>query len=90
MLVRVTAARGRGAYRILALGPGEASGRAVMGVLHALVTDGRTDEALLVAAAFVHLEPGSPARADVLRMAGRLVQESAGNEKGAGPGRPTP
>jgi tRNA A-37 threonylcarbamoyl transferase component Bud32 len=90
VLVRVSAARGQGAYRILAIGPGEASGRAVMGVLHALVTDGRTDAALLVAAAFVHLEPGSPARADVLRLAGRLVQESSGNEKGAGPGRPTP
>jgi hypothetical protein len=90
VLVRVTAARGRGAYRILALGQGAASGRALLGVLRSLEAEGRRDEALLVAAAFVHLEPGSPARADVLRMAGRLVQEPAGNEKGAGPGRPTP
>ena len=90
VLVRVTAARGKGAYRILALGLGEASGRAVMGILHGLEAEGRADGALLVAAAFVHLEPDSPARADVLRLAGRLVAESAAKEKGAGPGRPTP
>jgi tRNA A-37 threonylcarbamoyl transferase component Bud32 len=90
VLVHVTAARGRGDYRILALGEGAASGRALLGVLRSLEAEGRRDEALLVAAAFVHLEPGSPARADVLRLAARLVQEPGGKEKGAGPGRPTP
>ena len=90
VLVRVKAAHGRGPYRVLALGPGAASGRAVLSVLRALEAEGRFDDALLVAAAFVHLEPSSPSRADVLRLAGRLVEDSAGNEKGAGPGRPTP
>jgi serine/threonine-protein kinase len=90
VLVRVTASRGQGAYRALALGPGAASGRAVLDALRGLEAEGRTDHALLVAAAFLHLEPASPARAEVLRLAGRLVENSTGNEKGAGPGRPTP
>ena len=90
VLVRVTAARGQGPYRVLALGPGAASGRAVLGVLHELEAEGRLDDALLVAAAFVHVEPASPARAEVLRLAARLVDGSRGKEKGAGPGRPTP
>jgi hypothetical protein len=90
VLVRASAAGGRGAYRVLALGPGKASGVAILDVLRGLAAEGRSDDALLVAAAFVQLEPTSPARADVLRLAGKLAQESAGNEKGAGPGRPTP
>jgi len=90
VLVRVKAAHGQGPYRVLAIGPGAASGRAVLSVLRALETEGRFDDALLVAAAFVHVEPASPSRAEVLRLAGRLVEGSAGKEKGAGPGRPTP
>jgi tRNA A-37 threonylcarbamoyl transferase component Bud32 len=90
VLVRVTAGQGQGRYRVLALGPGANSGRAVLSVLRALEAEGRFDDALLVAAAFVHLEPASPSRAEVLRLAGRLVEGSTGNEKGAGPGRPTP
>jgi len=90
VLLRVTAARGHGTYRVVALGPGEASGRAVMAVLRGLEAEGRVDGALLVAATFVHLEPASPARGDVLRLAARLVEASSANEKGAGPGRPTP
>jgi hypothetical protein len=90
VLVRVTAARGQGPYRVLALGPGAASGRAVLGVLGELEAEGRLDDALLVAAAFVHIEPASPARVEVLRLAARLVDGSRGKEKGAGPGRPTP
>jgi hypothetical protein len=91
VLVRVAAARGQGTYRVLALGPDAVSGRAVLGVMRALAADGRADDALLVAAAFVHLEPGSPGRADVLALGARLV-EGGGKEKekGAGPGRPTP
>jgi len=85
VLVRVVAGRGRGDYRILALGQGEASGRAVMGTLRRLEAEGRGDAALLLAVAFVNLEPASPARADVLRVAGRLVAESAAKQKGAGP-----
>jgi tRNA A-37 threonylcarbamoyl transferase component Bud32 len=90
VLVRVTGVGSRGSYRALAIGPGEASGSAVLGVLRALEAEGRVDGALLVAAGFVHLEPDSPARAEVLRQAGRMVQQSATKEKGAGPGRPTP
>lgn len=90
VLVRVKAAHGQGPYRVLAIGPGAASGRAVLSVLRALEAERRFDDALLVAAAFVHVEPASPSRAEVLRLAGRLVEGSAGNEKGAGPERPTP
>jgi len=90
VLVRVKAAHGQGPYRVLAIGPGAASGRAVLSVLRALEAEGRFDDALLVAAAFVHVDPASPSRAEVLRLAGRLVEGSAGKEKGAGPGRPTP
>jgi hypothetical protein len=48
------------------------------------------DDALLVAAAFAHLEPASPARGEVLRFAARLVDTVPAKKKGAGPGGPTP
>ena len=75
---------------MLALGPGAASGDVGAGRLRGLEEEGRVDDALLVAAAFVHLEPASPARGEVLRLAARLVETAAGKKKGAGPGGPTP
>ncbi len=85
VLLRVRAAEGQGGYRVVALGPGAASGQVVLAQLRALAAEGRVDDALLVAGSFAHLEPGSPARAEVLRLAGRLVQEGGRKEKGAGP-----
>jgi tRNA A-37 threonylcarbamoyl transferase component Bud32 len=90
VLLRVTASSGQGAYRVLALGPGAASGEAVLAQLRGLERDARVDDALLVATAFAHLEPASPARGDVLRFAARLVETVPDKEKGAGPGGPTP
>ena len=90
VLLRVKATSGSGSYRVVALGPGAASGDAVLGQLRELEAEARVDDALLVAAAFAHLEPGSPARGEVLRLAARLVESAPAKKKGAGPGGPTP
>lgn len=96
VLLRVRAAAGEGGYRVVALGSEGASGRALLSELATLEASGRPAEALLVASAFARLEPGSPARPEVLRVAARLAGSGAGsgagagNEKGAGPGGPTP
>jgi hypothetical protein len=62
----------------------------VLAQLRALEAEGRGDDALLVAAAFARLEPSSPARAEVLRLAERLAASDPTKKKGAGPGGPTP
>jgi tRNA A-37 threonylcarbamoyl transferase component Bud32 len=90
VLLRVTASSGEGAYRVLALGPGAASGEAVLARLRDLEAEARVDDALLLATAFAHLEPASPARGEVLRLAARLVEAAPAKKKGAGPGGPTP
>ena len=90
VLLQVTRTAGSGTYRLLALGPGAAAGSAVMGQLRELQSNARTDDALLVAAAFARLEPGSPARPDVLQFAARLAEGAPGKEKGADPVGPTP
>ena len=90
VLLRVTASSGEGAYRVLALGPGAASGEAVLARLRDLEKEARVDDALLLATAFAHLEPASPARGEVLRLAARLVEAAPAKKKGAGPGGPTP
>jgi hypothetical protein len=90
VLLRVTASSGEGTYRLLALGPGAASGEAVLARLRDLEEEARVDDALLVAAAFAYLEPASPARGEVLRFAARLVETAPATKKGAGPGGPTP
>ncbi|MGA8892429.1 MAG: serine/threonine-protein kinase [Anaeromyxobacteraceae bacterium] len=90
VLVAVRAASGEGRYRAVALGPGTGSGQVVLDVLRELEVAGRIDDALLLATAFAHLEPASPARPEVLRTAARLVGSAPGNEKGAGPRGPTP
>ena len=90
VLLRVKAASGEGAYRVVALGPGADSGNAVLALLRELEAEARVDDALLVAAAFAHLEPASPARGEVLRLAARLVERAPERKKGAGPAGPTP
>ncbi|HET8733404.1 MAG TPA: hypothetical protein VFM45_06480, partial [Anaeromyxobacteraceae bacterium] len=77
-------------YRVLALGGGPASTAAVLAALRELELEGRFDDALLVAAAFSRLAPESPARDEVLRVAGRLAATAPAKTKGAGPGGPTP
>jgi tRNA A-37 threonylcarbamoyl transferase component Bud32 len=90
VLLRVQARDGEGSYRILALGPGSPSGAAVLAELRELEGAQRIDDALLVATAFAHMQPSSPARGEVLRFAARLVDTQPAKEKGAGPGGPTP
>jgi hypothetical protein len=90
VLLRVSGVRGKGRYRLLALGGGPASTGAVLAALRELELEGRFDDALLVAAAFSRLAPESPARDEVLRVAGRLAATAPGRTKGAGPGGPTP
>ncbi len=84
------ATEGAGSYRVLAIGPEADAGNAVLAELRALEGEGRVDDALLVATAFAHLEPDSPVRGDVLRLAARLVETGSGTKKGAGPAGPTP
>jgi len=90
VLLRVKASSGEGTYRVLALGPGAISGEAALAQLRDLEREGRVDDALLVATAFAHLEPASPARGEVLRFAARLVEIAPATKKGAGPDGPTP
>jgi serine/threonine-protein kinase len=90
VLLRVRAAGGAGEYRVVALGPGETSGKAVLGQIRELETAGRVEDALVVAAGFARLEPASPARGEVLRAAARLAESAGGKHEGAGPGGPTP
>ena len=90
VLLRVKAASGAGSYRVVALGPGASSGNALLAQLRELEAASRIDDALLVATAFAHLEPTSPARGEVLRLAARLVESAPAKKKGAGPVGPTP
>jgi tRNA A-37 threonylcarbamoyl transferase component Bud32 len=90
VLLRVNGIRGKGRYRVSALGSGIASEPAVLAALRELELEGRYDEALLVAAGFAHLAPDSPVRPEVLRIAGRLADAAPAKTKGAGPGGPTP
>jgi hypothetical protein len=90
VILRVTATGGEGAYRVVALGPGAASGEVLLDRLRGLEKEERVDDALLVAAGFAQLEPASPARGEVLRFAARLVETAPVKKKGAGPGGPTP
>jgi len=90
VLLRVTAASGSGGYQVIGLSPSAAAGNVVLAQLRALEAEGRGDDALLVAAAFSRLEPSSPARGEVLRIAARLADADPTKKKGAGPGGPTP
>ncbi|HET8723452.1 MAG TPA: protein kinase [Anaeromyxobacteraceae bacterium] len=90
VVVRVRAASGEGRYRVMAVGPGAASGKAVLALLRELEAQGRPADALLVAAAFARLEPASPERDAILRVAARLAASGSRTRQGAGPGGPTP
>ena len=75
---------------MLGLGPSSPAAPGSRTRIRALEAEGRGDDALLVAAAFARLEPSSPARGEVLRLAAQLVEAAPAKKKGAGPGGPTP
>jgi len=77
VLVRVRASRGEGAYQILALGEGSASGPTALKVLDELARSGREGQALVFAAAFATLVPASSAKGEVLLAAGKLAEQMA-------------
>lgn len=76
-LVQIRAAEGEGRYLLLALGPGSASGAAVQERIRALADAGRLPSALELAADFARHVPRSPARREVLVVAGGLAAEAA-------------
>ncbi|HYQ80201.1 MAG TPA: serine/threonine-protein kinase [Anaeromyxobacteraceae bacterium] len=76
-LVQVRALSGEGRYAAVALGPGSASGAALVRLLEELPRDGRGPQALELAAGYVTLVPGSTVRTDVLVAAGKLAEKLA-------------
>jgi len=76
-LVQLRALEGSGPYRVLLLGSGAASGTLAEEEIQALARDGRLPEALELAAAVARHLPRSPARPEVLALAGRLAREAA-------------
>jgi serine/threonine-protein kinase len=87
VLLRVRAARGEGAYQVIALGEGSASGPAALKVLDALARDGRGARGLALAAEIARQLPGSSAKAEVLLAAGKLAERLAAS--GPAPDAPT-
>ncbi len=79
VLVRVRAWRGEGAYQALALGQNSASGQAVLKLVDELARADRVGQALVLAAGFAKLLPGSSAKGEVLLAAGRLAERMAGS-----------
>ncbi|HEY6104373.1 MAG TPA: serine/threonine-protein kinase [Anaeromyxobacteraceae bacterium] len=77
LLVQVRALAGEGRYAAVALGPGSASGAALVRLLEELPRDGRGPQALELAAGFLHHLRGSAARTDVLVAAGKLAERLA-------------
>jgi hypothetical protein len=69
-LVELRAAEGQGRYVVLALGPGEASANAALGLVRELGTAGRTSAAAQVARAFALAFPGAPGLQGLLAEAG--------------------
>jgi serine/threonine-protein kinase len=76
-LVQLRAVEGKGGYTALALGMGDASGPVALEQVKALAEAGRLPSALELSAALARHLPRSPARADVLGLAGRLALEAA-------------
>ncbi|HVP69424.1 MAG TPA: serine/threonine-protein kinase [Anaeromyxobacteraceae bacterium] len=77
VLVRVRARRGEGAYQILALGQGSASGPAALRLVDELARTDRSGQALVLAAAFAKLLPGSAAKGEILLAAGKIAEQMA-------------
>jgi serine/threonine-protein kinase len=77
VLLRVRAARGEGAYRVVALGQGSASGPAALQVLGELEGDGRGARALAVAAELAQALPGASAKPELMLAAGQLAERLA-------------
>ncbi|HSB19223.1 MAG TPA: protein kinase [Anaeromyxobacteraceae bacterium] len=76
-LVRLRALSGEGAYQILALGPGSASGALVRARVEALAAAGQGPQALELAAAYARGIPEGAGRTAVLAAAGRLAERLA-------------
>jgi hypothetical protein len=77
VLVRVRAWRGEGAYQILALGEGSASGPTALKLIDELARSDRGGQALILAAAYAKLLPASSAKGEVLLAAGKLAEQMA-------------
>jgi serine/threonine-protein kinase len=77
LLAQVRALAGEGRYAAVALGPGSASGAALVRLLEELPRDGRGPQALELAAGFLRHLRGSAARTDVLVAAGKLAERLA-------------
>jgi hypothetical protein len=77
VLLRVRAARGEGAYRVVALGQGSASGPAALEALGDLERDGRGARALAVAAELARALPGASAKPELMLAAGQLAERLA-------------
>jgi hypothetical protein len=77
VLLRVRAARGEGAYRVVALGQGSASGPAALQALGALERDGRGARALAFAAELAQALPGASAKPELMLAAGQLAERLA-------------
>ena len=77
VLVRVRARRGEGAYQIVALGQGSASGPAALKLVDELARSDRAGQALVLAAAFAKLLPGSSAKGEILLAAGKIAEQMA-------------
>ncbi|HTN54299.1 MAG TPA: serine/threonine-protein kinase [Anaeromyxobacter sp.] len=77
VLLQLRGLVGEGGYSALALGEGSASGAAAQELVRALADGGRLPAALELAAGFARHVTGSPARAEVLLLAGGLAARAA-------------
>jgi eukaryotic-like serine/threonine-protein kinase len=76
-LVQLRAEDGQGRYAVVALGAGAASGSWALQQVQALADAGKLVPALELAAAVARHLPRSPARSELLALAGRLAQAAA-------------
>ncbi len=76
-LLQLRAAQGKGGYTALALGAGPASGALALEQVRSLAAADRLPAALELAAAVARHLPRSPARSDMLGLAGQLAAEAA-------------
>ena len=77
VLVQLKSEEGHGHYRAVTIGTDPASGSYVLKEVQVLSDAGRLPAALELVASVVHHLPRSPARAELLALAGRLAQGAA-------------
>jgi serine/threonine protein kinase len=87
VLLQLRAVQGAGGYDVLGLGPGSASGAAVVALAEQLAGERRFPQALELLAGFVELLPKSSARADALLAAGKIAEQAAGALPGSAASR---